>query len=112
MEAQQFLTCPVLDLQRHGDPRGVSQELNRVSGTPSNDRYVPPQALESHPFFGTLFRVWDSHTFWRNLASGGEGGSNSRKSAAEFEPFRELTASSSVSAIQFRKSSGQHEWVN
>jgi hypothetical protein len=49
---------------------------------------VPPrQAPKTHPFFGTLFRVPDSHAFWRNSASGGESGLHALKSAAEFERF-------------------------
>jgi hypothetical protein len=47
---------------------------------------VPPrQAPETHPYFGTLFRVPDSHTFWRNAASSCVSGQNALKSAAEFE---------------------------
>jgi hypothetical protein len=37
MEADQFLTRLVLNLQLQGDPGSVFQELNRFSGTPSND---------------------------------------------------------------------------
>src|ERR1700680_294053 len=33
MEAEEFLTRPVLHLQLHGDQGNVSQELNRFSGT-------------------------------------------------------------------------------
>jgi hypothetical protein len=41
---------------------------------PTIDRLVPRRTPESHPFFGTRFRVPDSHTFWRNRASDGETG--------------------------------------
>jgi hypothetical protein len=54
---------------------------------------VPPwQAPETHPFFGTLFSAPDCHTFWRNLASGRESGSDARKAAAENEPYLLLFA--------------------
>jgi len=45
------------------------------------------QAPETHPYFGTLFPVPDSHTFRRNCVAGDENGQNARKSAAEFEPL-------------------------
>jgi len=45
---------------------------------------------ETHPFFGTLFCVPDSRTFWRNAASSRLSGQIALKSAAEFERFAGL----------------------
>ena len=45
------------------------------------------QAPETHSYFGTLFRVPDSHTFSRNAASGNMIAQNALQSAAEFERF-------------------------
>jgi hypothetical protein len=46
MEAEQFYAS-VLHLELHGDPGGVSQKLNRFSGTPSNDHLTGGAASSS-----------------------------------------------------------------
>jgi hypothetical protein len=46
----------------------------------------------THPYFGTLFRVPETHTFWRNRASSGQSRQNARKSAAEFPSFERIVA--------------------
>jgi hypothetical protein len=53
---------------------------------PINDAW--DQIPESHAYFGTLFHVPESHTFWRNRASGGLSERNALESASEFERFR------------------------
>jgi hypothetical protein len=56
------------------------------SAMPLNDREVTlRQARESHPYFGTLFRVPDSHMFWRNRAAGGTARRNGRLPTAKIE---------------------------
>jgi hypothetical protein len=56
---------------------------------------------ETHPYFGTLFRVLDSHAFWRTAASGCESGSNARKSVTEFELFSGQLEAGATVAIEF-----------
>ena len=70
----------------------------------------PRQAPETHPFFGTLFRVPKTYTFWRNATSSRESGSNALKSAAEIEPFTDLIQASP--SEEFRRLCGQASAVS
>jgi len=48
---------------------------------------TPRRAPESHPYFGTRFRVPDSHRFWRIRASGGDSERNAGRPTAKIERF-------------------------
>jgi endonuclease YncB( thermonuclease family) len=48
---------------------------------------TPRQAPETQPFFGTLFRAPNRHTFWRNRTPSGQKRQTAPKSAAVFERF-------------------------
>ncbi len=50
------------------------------------------QTPESRTFFGTHFRVPDSHTIWRNQTRSADDGENAPKATSEIEPYIEGTS--------------------
>ena len=65
----QKLAIEWFDEHLKGEPKAKTKK--GFIGSPG---WTPQCTPETHPYFGTLFRVPDSHTFWRTRASGGKSG--------------------------------------
>jgi hypothetical protein len=60
------------------------------------DQAVP----KSHTFFGTLFRLPDSHTFWRNRARSGDDNQDVANATSEIQRFPTRTGSILLTVAQ------------